>query len=69
MPVPMNRDGYVSTLCRIGDHTGCQERPVVKCDCECHIRAAGAVGPVGEGTAGPAAPVGSVRPGRSGRRL
>ncbi len=32
----MNRDEYVSTLCRIGDHAGCQERPVVKCDCECH---------------------------------
>ncbi len=35
----MNRDEYVSTLCRIGNHAGCQERPVVKCDCDCHNRA------------------------------
>lgn len=27
---------YVSSLCRIGDHAGCDEHPVVKCDCDCH---------------------------------
>ena len=32
----INRDEYVATLCRIGDHAGCQERPVVRCDCGCH---------------------------------
>jgi len=28
--------GYRSTACRVGDHESCQERPIVRCDCECH---------------------------------
>lgn len=32
----MDRDEYVSTLCRIGDHAGCAAHPVVDCACDCH---------------------------------
>ena len=28
--------GYVATMCRVGRHDFCAERPVVTCDCACH---------------------------------